>query len=141
MRYVVLALDARRARGDDAGYVPGIAKEELARRHGKEKLERDLESVQELERLLEIGDRWTLGSPKWMDTVVEIKKRKYQLALDALELLIVERIFELPKMNQSQTGTCSSCYVTLLIYYYRIQNAQTHRQSPAGQIEGCQECH
>lgn len=124
MRYVVLALDARRARGDDAGYVPGIAKEELARRHGKEKLERDLESVRELERLLEIVDRWTLGSPKWKDTVAQIKMRKYQLALDALELLIVERIFELTKMNQSQTGTFPPLItVTLLMYYYRLQDA------------------
>jgi hypothetical protein len=49
-------------------------------------------------------------SPKWVSTVVEIKKRKYQLALDALELLIVERIFELTKMNQSQTGSCSIYY-------------------------------
>ncbi|KAJ7866792.1 hypothetical protein B0H14DRAFT_2347310, partial [Mycena olivaceomarginata] len=34
-----------------------------------------------------------------------IKRRKYAVALDALELLIVERIFELTKMNQSQTGS------------------------------------
>ncbi|KAF8177173.1 hypothetical protein K438DRAFT_1978815 [Mycena galopus ATCC 62051] len=40
----------------------------------------------------------------WLAVVVDIKKWKYTLALDALELLIVERIFELMKMNQSQTG-------------------------------------
>ncbi|KAJ7718976.1 hypothetical protein B0H14DRAFT_3098641 [Mycena olivaceomarginata] len=64
---------------------------ELARRHAKEKVEKDLESVHALEVQLDVTERWT---------VVEIKKRKYQLALDALELLIVERIFELTKMNQ-----------------------------------------
>ncbi|KAJ7343032.1 hypothetical protein DFH08DRAFT_637358, partial [Mycena albidolilacea] len=42
-------------------------------------------------------------------TTVAIKKQKYQLALDALELLIVERIFELTKMNRLQTGTLLSC--------------------------------
>jgi DNA-binding protein Fis len=39
--------------------------------------------------------------------VEEIKRRKYTVytvVLDALELLIVERIFELTKMNQLQTG-------------------------------------
>jgi DNA-binding protein Fis len=36
--------------------------------------------------------------------VEEIKRCKYAVVLDALELLIVERIFELTKMNQSQTG-------------------------------------
>ncbi|KAJ7708496.1 hypothetical protein B0H14DRAFT_3082218 [Mycena olivaceomarginata] len=103
-RYTVLLADARRARGDDAAYVPGTSKVELARRHGKEKVERDLESVQELERQLEIVDRWTPASPRWESTTVAVKKRKYRLALDALELLIVERIFELTKMNRSQTG-------------------------------------
>ncbi|KAJ7893589.1 hypothetical protein B0H13DRAFT_2234716 [Mycena leptocephala] len=77
---------------------------ELARRHAKEKVEKDLESVHALEAQLDVAERWTVESPKWVLTVVEIKKRKYQLALDALELLIVERIFEVTKINQSQTG-------------------------------------
>jgi hypothetical protein len=64
-----------------------------------------LEQVQGLESALEIAERWTAVLPKWVQTVAEIKKHKYQLALDALELLIVERIFELTKMNQSETGT------------------------------------
>jgi hypothetical protein len=104
-KYTVLLADARRTRGDDAPYAPGVGKAELARRHGKEKVEKDLEIVQELERQLDIADRWTTASPRWVSTTVAIKKRKYLLALDALELLIVERIFELTKMNQSQTGT------------------------------------
>ncbi|KAJ7744227.1 hypothetical protein B0H14DRAFT_2637321 [Mycena olivaceomarginata] len=103
-KYTVLLADARRARGDDAPYVPGVAKAELSRRHGKEKVDKDLESMQELERQLDIVDRWTPTSPRWASTTVAIKKRKYLLALDALELLIVERIFELMEMNRSQTG-------------------------------------
>ncbi|KAJ7693723.1 hypothetical protein B0H14DRAFT_2651331 [Mycena olivaceomarginata] len=96
-KYAVLLAEARHARGDDA-------KAELARQHGKEKVEKDLESVQELERQLDIADRWTPASPRWESTTVAIKRRKYRLALDALELLIVERIFELTKINRSQTG-------------------------------------
>ncbi|KAJ7858710.1 hypothetical protein B0H14DRAFT_3085063 [Mycena olivaceomarginata] len=102
--YSVLLADTRRARADDAPYAPGVGKAELARRHGKEKVDKDLETVQELERQLDIADRWTTASPRWVSTTVAIKKCKYLLALDALELLIVERIFELTKMNQSQTG-------------------------------------
>ncbi|KAJ7083938.1 hypothetical protein B0H15DRAFT_923758 [Mycena belliarum] len=83
-------------------YVQRLA--EIARRHGKEKLERDFEAVEDLESRLDIVERWTTVSPQWASTVVEIKKRKYQLALGELELLIVERIFELTKTNQSQTG-------------------------------------
>jgi hypothetical protein len=66
--------------------------------------EADLERVQDLEELLEIEERWTTALLKWTATVNEIKKRKYHLTLDVLELLIVKRIFELTKMNQSQTG-------------------------------------
>jgi hypothetical protein len=77
----------------------------MARRHAQEKAEKDLEQVQELESILAIAEQWTTESPKWVETVAAIKQRKYQLALNGLELLIVERIFELTKMNQSETGT------------------------------------
>jgi hypothetical protein len=103
-KYSVVAAEARWARSDDVAYAPGVPKAELARRHTKEKVKKDLESVQELKRVLDIVERWKTTSAKWVSTTVEIKKRKYQLALNTLELLIVERIFELTKMNQSQTG-------------------------------------
>ncbi|KAJ7729123.1 hypothetical protein B0H14DRAFT_3169252 [Mycena olivaceomarginata] len=110
-RYVVGAAESRKAQGDNASYTPGGAsRAERARRHAKEKVDRDLDAVQELEEKLEISDRWTTESPKWMTTVAEIKQKKYQKALDAVELLVVERIFELPKMNQSQTGKCFQGY-------------------------------
>ncbi|KAJ7934577.1 hypothetical protein B0H13DRAFT_1855172 [Mycena leptocephala] len=103
-KYTVVQEQARRARADNGVYTPGVSTAELARRHAKEKVEKDHESVHTLEALLDVAECWTVESPKWVLTVVQIKKRKYQLALDTLELLIVERIFELTKMNQSQTG-------------------------------------
>jgi hypothetical protein len=81
-----------------------VSKEDRARRLAEEKMGKDLERVEELEEILNIAERWTTESERWTATVGAIKKRKYSLALDALELLIVERIFELTKMNQSQTG-------------------------------------
>jgi hypothetical protein len=107
-KYQVLSGAAKNARRDDAPYTPGVSKAEVARRHGKEKMDKDLEIVQELEDRLEISDRWTVDSPQWAPTVLELKKQKYRQALDAMELLIVERIFELTKMNQSQTGESSN---------------------------------
>ncbi|KAJ7799715.1 hypothetical protein B0H14DRAFT_3491386 [Mycena olivaceomarginata] len=83
--HTVLLADARRARGDDAAYVPGTSKVELARRHGKEKVERDLESV--------AGAGEAAGDCRSLDASVA-----------EMGLLIVERIFELTKMNRSQTG-------------------------------------
>ncbi|KAJ7807675.1 hypothetical protein B0H14DRAFT_3483034 [Mycena olivaceomarginata] len=99
-KYTVVQEQARCARADDAAYTPSVSKVEVARQHAKEKVE----SVHALEVQLNIAERWTVASPKWVSTVVEIKKREYQLVLDALELLIVESIFELTKMNQSETG-------------------------------------
>ncbi|KAF8189469.1 hypothetical protein K438DRAFT_1763685 [Mycena galopus ATCC 62051] len=82
-KYLVVSAEARKAQGDNASYTPGAAsKAEHVRRHAKEKLDRDLEVVQELEEKLEISERWTTESPKWMITVAEIKQKKYQKALD-----------------------------------------------------------
>ncbi|KAJ6524705.1 hypothetical protein DFH09DRAFT_937089 [Mycena vulgaris] len=104
VKHAVVATEARRARADDGTSEPGVPKTELARRQARERTEKDLESVLELEASLEIVERWPTASPKWVATVAAVKKRKYQLALDALELLIIECIFELMKVNRSQTG-------------------------------------
>ncbi|KAJ7789709.1 hypothetical protein B0H14DRAFT_3094867 [Mycena olivaceomarginata] len=93
-RYRVAAAEARHARGADGTYTPGVSKEDRARRRVQEKVEKDLERMEELEEALDVVERWT----------TESAKRKYAVALDTLELLIVERIFELTKMNQSGTG-------------------------------------
>ncbi|KAJ7156121.1 hypothetical protein C8R43DRAFT_949615 [Mycena crocata] len=102
-KYQVVAAEAKKASKDDAVYVPGVPKTEVARRHAKERMTKDLDAVQDLEDILDIWECWTTASPRWIATVEAIKTRKYQTALDALELLIVERIFELTKMNESQT--------------------------------------
>ncbi|KAJ6603502.1 hypothetical protein DFH09DRAFT_899271 [Mycena vulgaris] len=102
--HAIVLAEARCARVDEVSYKPGVPKAELARRQAREKMERDLDAVLELEASLDIVERWTTTSPRWVATAEAVKRRRYQLALDALELLIVERIFELTKMNQSQTG-------------------------------------
>jgi hypothetical protein len=70
----------------------------------QEKVKKDLEHVEELEETLDIVERWMTESAKWGAMVEEIKRQKYAVTLNTLELLIVEQIFELTKMNQSQTG-------------------------------------
>ncbi|KAJ7309178.1 hypothetical protein DFH08DRAFT_823603 [Mycena albidolilacea] len=103
-KYQVVVAEARRARADDTEYTPGVSGKDRVRCHAQEKMEKDLDRVQELEETLGIVERWTTESPKWTATVEDIKRCKYNIVLNALELLIVERIFELTKMNQSQTG-------------------------------------
>ncbi|KAF8145284.1 hypothetical protein K438DRAFT_1992025 [Mycena galopus ATCC 62051] len=64
-QYLVVSTEARKTKADDASYTPtGASKAERARHHAKEKLDRDLDVVQELEEKLEISERWTTDSPK-----------------------------------------------------------------------------
>jgi len=65
----------------------------------------NLEIVQEFEEKLGVTERWNRECPQWSAAIEDIKKQKYGKALDALELLIVQRIFELTKMNRSEMGT------------------------------------
>ena len=77
---------------------------ETERRHALEEYEKDLKVVQDLEKKLNISVRWEPESDDWVRTGKLVTMRKYQRALDRLEGLIVARMFELTKMNMSQTG-------------------------------------
>jgi len=77
---------------------------ETGRRHALELRDKDLQIVQLLEKTLGIVQRWEPGSPDWQRAGKLVAERKYRKALDALEGLVVARIFELTKMNMSQTG-------------------------------------
>ncbi|KAJ7678318.1 hypothetical protein DFH06DRAFT_1121808 [Mycena polygramma] len=96
----------RAAKARDNNYDPSrdtAAKRGL--RHAEEVLRRDLEAVQHLEEKLDISPRWTAASPEWVASVKLLKEKKFMDALNALEFLIVERIFELTKVNRSGTDT------------------------------------
>jgi len=77
---------------------------ETARRHTLERYKKDLKVAQDLETRLGIVECWESGSPEWQKAGELISMRWYQRALDYLEGLIVARMFELTKMNMSQTG-------------------------------------
>ena len=78
---------------------------ETARRHAFELQKRDLVAVQLLENKLNIAQRWERGSFEWQAAAEKVMMRTYQRCIDVLEGLIVARMFELTKMNRSQTGT------------------------------------
>jgi hypothetical protein len=102
---------------------------ETARRHALENYEKDLKTVQVLEVKLGIMQRWQSNSLEWQNAGKMVAMRKYQRALDTLEGLIVARMFELTKMNRSQTGEyyplCAFQYGNRL---YRLCLAKTYRQ-------------
>lgn len=76
---------------------------ETARRHAIESHEKDLRAVQLMEKRLAISDHWMPGSEEWKGAA-EVSMRQYQRCLNTLEGLVVARMFELMKMNMSQTG-------------------------------------
>ena len=80
------------------------ASAETARRHALEVQKRDLVAVQLLENRLNIVQRWDRGSFEWQAAAEKVVMRTYQRCLDVLEGLIVARMFELTKMNRSQTS-------------------------------------
>ncbi|KAI5990606.1 hypothetical protein EDD15DRAFT_2388740 [Pisolithus albus] len=79
-------------------------KAETKRRHAQENYEKDLKAVQELEGRLGITRRWVPEDEEWQAAARLVANWKYQQALDNVKRLVVSRIFELSKMNQSGTG-------------------------------------
>lgn len=65
-----------------------------------------MDRVHTLEQKLGLeGKRWTEDSPEYQQAADLASRRRYQRCLDELEALVVSRVFELTKMNMSQTGT------------------------------------
>ncbi|KIJ30273.1 hypothetical protein M422DRAFT_81424, partial [Sphaerobolus stellatus SS14] len=57
--------------------------------------------VADLEEKLDIAQRWTPESDEWKETAKKLAMREYQHAVDRVEGLVVSRLFELTKINQS----------------------------------------
>ena len=60
--------------------------------------------LQILEEKLDVSERWTRDSAEFKKAEEYLRVRIYQRAVDKLESLVVQRLFELTKANVSQTG-------------------------------------
>ncbi|OBZ74171.1 hypothetical protein A0H81_06337 [Grifola frondosa] len=69
-----------------------------------ERLRRCEEQVRSIEEELDIPVRWSIGMPEYEMMAVELRMRNYRLALDNLERLVVQRMFELTKLGMSGLG-------------------------------------
>ena len=77
---------------------------ETLRRHLDQRC-RTLEiHVAQLEIHLQLNDPWTPSSPEYIKTLEYMATHKYQDALRHLQRLVVQRLFELHKMNLAGTG-------------------------------------
>lgn len=74
------------------------------KRHARENYDKALMAVHESERKMEIHTRWSKESSEWDAAAHLVSTRRYRICVDRLEALVVKRLFELTKMNMSQTG-------------------------------------
>jgi hypothetical protein len=79
---------------------------ETERRYVTELRENYLKQVIELEVDLGIDRRWDPSSSEYLETLGYMSTRTYQRALEELQRLVIQRLFELHKMNISATGNC-----------------------------------
>ena len=81
-------------------------KQETAHRHLRAVLDGSLYMVIQIEVQMGINevDRWQPDHPKYIEIVKYTATRQYQKALDHLQKLVVQRLFELQKLNVAGTG-------------------------------------
>ncbi|KAI0686720.1 hypothetical protein BC835DRAFT_1408502 [Cytidiella melzeri] len=87
-------------------------------RHASEQYERVSLEVCALEVQMGLTMHWTPATPQYMAAIKYIKERKYHRALNKLQKLVTQRLFELHKLNVAQTvppnplQDYSTCYQT-----------------------------
>ena len=70
-----------------------------------------LKQIISLEAKMGINNRWDPLSPKYVEMLGYLNTRSYQRALEELQRLVIQQLFELHKLNMSATGECSPRYL------------------------------
>ncbi len=73
----------------------------------KNRLEVATQAVETIERALGIEERWAETTSEYIATRLYVENRHFIRAVDELERLVVQRLFELSKANLAGTGTRS----------------------------------
>ena len=99
-------------------------------------MQRAEQRVCQVEDQLEIGDRWHQTSAEYQSIEADMTIQQYRLALDELEHLIVQRLFELGKLNMSGTGELCNVKILHLLtkISQRLQTSNTYCKGPASMI-------
>lgn len=77
---------------------------ETQRRHLRDRLDTVKLRVHGLEVTMGIKSRWQPQDKEYVETLKYYRERQYQRALDNLQRLVVQRLFELQKLNLTGTG-------------------------------------
>lgn len=77
-------------------------------RYSAEHLATIQQDVVSMEVKMGITNRWQPSSPEYQAMMKYMSNYQYQRALDNLQRLVVQQLFELQQLNISQTGMCPS---------------------------------
>ncbi|KAL6298786.1 hypothetical protein BKA93DRAFT_820202 [Sparassis latifolia] len=84
---------------------------ETWRRYLREHLNILMQEVIAMEVKMGITNRWQPSDAPYVETVKYIATHKYQLALGKLQRLVIQRLFELHKLNLAQTAYCVCTHI------------------------------
>ncbi|KAF9054922.1 hypothetical protein BDP27DRAFT_1242445 [Rhodocollybia butyracea] len=93
---------------DAASYNANLSegrKTETRRHYLLEQRDKILFEIVQLEMVMNVHCRWDPSDLEYKQAVEYLNTRKYRRALERLQKLVVQRLFELHKMNLSNTGT------------------------------------
>jgi hypothetical protein len=103
------------SQGHGDSYGPELSKTrkiETERRYVEERLKMVMSEVIAMEVSMGISVRWTIEHPEYVKILRYIGQRRYEKALDNLQRLVIQRLFELHKMNQSMNGELTDSFVS-----------------------------
>ena len=84
-----------------------LARAKVAERNAAlRKLQLAEAALEDIERRMGISERWTEDSAEYKEAQAYVKNRRFIRAVDQLERLVVQRLFELSKANLAGTGAC-----------------------------------
>ncbi|KAF6756492.1 hypothetical protein DFP72DRAFT_1066840 [Ephemerocybe angulata] len=109
---------------------------ETDRKHARNKVNSLQHELVAMELKLGITTRWHSGMSDYQDTVQYIYKRRYRKALDELERLVVQRLFELHRLGLSGIGYRARTLLTkaLRTRSKAIQNAVARYNAAAVEL-------
>jgi hypothetical protein len=84
-------------------------------RHLSERRNQVLHEVIEMEVKMGITRHWQPGDKEYLDMVKYLQMHRYYCALDKLQQLVIQCLFELQKLNLSRTGMLPTLTNTYLI--------------------------
>lgn len=118
------------ASGTYASSTRVTARLESQRRSAMDEILIAVRSVADLEAKLEVIIPWTEDSAEYISTLDYIQQRNYHRALDTIQRLVIQRLFEASKANMSEMGQYVFIIgrLWLIILVCRLQTSNYHME-------------